>query len=77
MKIHFNKAADGSIEATTYNGVGNIPFSYTDLISSMMKNEPVDFEFWGDFDEEEKQQVLKLKDDINWDTCKLPWHNVT
>lgn len=65
MKIHFNKTADGSIEATTYNGVDNISFSYTDLISSMMKNEPVDFEFLGDFDEEEKQQVLKLKNDIN------------
>lgn len=65
MKINFNKTADGSIEATTYNGVGNIAFSYTALISSMMNNDDIDFEFTGDFDEEEKRQITKLKDDIN------------
>lgn len=65
MKIHFNKAADGSIKATTYNGVGNIAFSYTALISSMMNNDTIDFEFTGDFDEEEKEQITKLKYGIN------------
>lgn len=65
MKINFNKTADGSIEATTYNGVENIAFSYTALITSLMNSEDIDFEFTGDFDEEDKQQIIKLKDDIN------------
>lgn len=65
MKLHFTKTKAGEIEASIFENEQNTPFSYIEMVKSIINGKEIECSFSEEFDNEEKEKINDLKDEIN------------
>ena len=65
MKLHFTKTEAGEIEAFIFENEPNTPFSYIEMVKSIINGKEIECSFSEEFDNEEKEKINDLKDEIN------------
>lgn len=65
MKLNFTKTETGEVEVTILENGQNKSFSYIEMINSLISGMDIECFFSGQFDEDEKNKINNLKEEIN------------
>ena len=64
MKLIFKKNDADDIEVSMLLGTAEVPFSYIEMIKSLIAGEPLDYDFHETITEEEKTQIIEVLKEI-------------
>ena len=64
MKLFFTKSNQGEITLEMQKGTDRIDFDYVEMIKQLMENNEIDEPDFENLDEEEKEKVKKLLNEI-------------
>ena len=69
MKLVFKKNEMNDVEVTMFKGTLGIPFSYIEMIKSLMTGESLDRDFDKSITEDEKNQIEEVLKEIETIAC--------
>ena len=64
MKLIFKKNDAADIEVSMFLGTAEAPFSYIEMIKSLIAGEPLDHQFHETISDEEKEQIIEVLKEI-------------